>query len=66
MRNSIRLLAYHIIVVLIAKDYSYCIIVVEVIVIMKDNRGEISLVQKVDIDEAKRLKSGKSIFFLLL
>lgn len=48
------------------KDYHDCIIVEEVIAIMQDNIGEIGLVQKVDINEAKRLDSGKSIFFMFL
>ena len=50
----------------IAKDYSNCVIAEEVIIIMQDNRGKIGLVQKVDIDEAKRLKLDESIFLLFL
>ena len=66
MRNSIELLADHIIVILIIKDYSNCIIVEKVIVIMQDNREEMDLVQKININKANRLESGESIFFIFL
>ena len=38
----------------------------EVTALMQDNRGKISLVQKVDVNEAIRLKIGRSIFLVLL
>ena len=50
----------------IAKDYSNCVIAEEVIIIMQDNRGKIGLVQKVDINKAKRLESGETIFLVFL
>ena len=66
MKNSIGLPVNYIIAMSIVKDYVNCIIVKKIIVIMQDNRGKIRLVQKVDINEAKRLKTGKSIFLIFL
>ena len=66
LKNSIELPAYHVIVILIVKNYSDCIIAEEVIAIMQDNRGEIGLVQKVDIDKAKILQICRSIFLVFL
>ena len=61
-----RLPFIYIIVTLVAKDYSDYIIIDEVTAIMQDNRGKISLVQKVDVNETKRLKIGRSIFLMFL
>jgi len=55
-----------IIVILVVKNCSNCVMVEEVIAIMQDNRGEIGLVWKVDIDKAIRLKIGGSIFLIFL
>ena len=52
LRNSIELLANYIMVILIVKYYSNCVMIEKVIVIIQDNRGKISLVQKVDADKA--------------
>ena len=44
LKDSIGLLVHHAIVILVVKNYSDCIVVDEVIVIMQDNRGKIDLV----------------------
>ena len=51
---------------LIIKDYQNCIIEEEVLIIIQENRGEISLAQRVDMDEAKYLALGESIFLKFL
>ena len=66
LKDSIGLLVHYAIVILVVKNYSDCIVVDEVIVIMQDNRGKIDLVQKIDVDNAKRLKIGRSIFLIFL
>ena len=66
MRNSFSLLAHHIIVISIIKDCSNYIAAEEVIAIIQNNRGKISLVKKADINKAKRLKLGRSIILIFL
>ena len=52
LKEGINLAAYHIIVVSIIKNWNHCRLPGEIIAIMQDNRGEIGLVQKEDINEA--------------
>ena len=58
MKQGLALLAHYVIVVSVVKNCSDCVIEDKVVAIIQDNRGEIDLVQKVDIDKVKRLKIG--------
>ena len=51
---------------LIVKDYCNYIIAEKVITPIQDSRGDIGLVQKVDVNKAIRLALGESIFFEFL
>ena len=54
---------YHVIVVAIVKEWKRFILIDDHVVTIQDNRGEIGIVQKKDVDEANRLHTGE--FFLL-
>ena len=66
LKDSISLLAHYVIVISVVKDYSNCIIADKIIAIMQDNSGKIGLVQNADINESKRLTTGRSIFLVFL
>ena len=57
---------HHVIVVATFKEWERCMLPYNHVETMQDNRGEIGIVQKQDVDEANRLYTEEQIFVTFL
>ena len=66
MKLELGILAHHMLLAYLVREYCQCMLKNDIIAVLLDNRGKIRLVQVSNVEEVKMNELGEKIFLLFL